>query len=160
MESLLCDLNHWAWQRVLRLSSPGFSTSSNSAFLPVFSLSNYFTHTSWTILIQPMEPNNHLLHCQANACSSLECKKTELLQTIQTHPPLTLPHGAIWFGCCVTLNPTTELVPQAPDISRKCWHLFPSWASASRCERSPPFFAAPWNGWHHGPLLLICSNLK
>lgn len=122
MESLLRGLNHRARQHVSWLSSPGLWTSSNSAFLPEFRPSNYFTDTSWSILIQPMEPNNHLLHHQAMPAVLLSIvQKTESLQTPwtkETHPPFTLPDGLIWFRCYVALNikHPTEFIPQAQDI--------------------------------------------
>lgn len=88
LESLHCGPNHRAKKHVLRLSSPGFSTSSNSVFLPEFSLSNYFKYTSWSILIQPMEPNNHLLHRQATPAVLSSVRKQNYCRLI--HPLLCL----------------------------------------------------------------------
>lgn len=91
LESLHRGLNHRAQQHVQQLSSPGFSTSSNSAFLPELILSNYFTHTSWSILIQPMEPNNHLLHRQATPVVLLSVRKQNYCKLYRLiHPSLCL----------------------------------------------------------------------
>lgn len=102
-ESLHRSLNHRGRQHIPRLSSPGFSTSSNSVFLPEFSLSNYFTDTGWSILIQPMEPNNHLLHRQATLAVLSSVRKQNYCKLSRLIHSITLPH-AIWFRCCVTLH--------------------------------------------------------
>lgn len=108
LESLHCSLNHRARQHIPRLSSPGFSTSSNSVFLPEFSLSNYFTDTGWSILIQPMEPNNHLLHRQATPAVLSSVRKQNYCKLSRLIHPFTLPHATIWFRCCVTLHRSSK----------------------------------------------------
>lgn len=91
VESLHCGLNHRARLLVQRLSSPGFSSLANSAFLPEFSLSNYFTLTSWSIFIQPMEPNNHLLHRQATPAVLSSVRKQNYCKLYRLiHPSLSL----------------------------------------------------------------------
>lgn len=154
MESLLRSLNHRARQHVSWLSSPGLWTSSNSAFLPEFRLSNYFTDTSWSILIQPMEPNNHLLNRQAMPAVLLSiAQKTESLQTPwtkETHPPFTLPDGLIWFRCYVALNSSPHRIhPSSTRLSRSAGRALLLIQKSHSSEESPQSDSQRVSPLHH-----------